>query len=61
MAARPPMVQRGYETSKKVLFGLRTKADLYYSREVHQYCFLGTRGPLAPRGPNWHPPSREEQ
>jgi NTE family protein len=44
------MVQRGYGTSKKVLFGLRAKADLYYSREVHQYCFLGTRGPLVHEG-----------
>ncbi len=41
------MVQRGYKTSKKVLFSLRAGPDLYHSREVHRYCFLGTRGPLA--------------
>jgi NTE family protein len=41
------MVQRGYETSKKVLFGLRAKAHLFYSPEVRRYCFFGTRGPLA--------------
>src|SRR5882762_4467242 len=40
------MVQRGYETSRKVLFGFSRQNFPLFPSGVHSYCHLMTRDPL---------------